>query len=53
MNNTTYKIFVIVAACLCAFMLNGREINILDYGALPDGKSLNTISIQQAIADAS
>ncbi|WP_235295625.1 glycoside hydrolase family 28 protein [Portibacter marinus] len=53
MNIIIHRILVILAVCLSAAVLKGREINILDYGALPDGKSLNTTAIQRAIDTAS
>lgn len=41
--------FLIVFAILSTFSLFAQDYNILDFGALPDGKTLNTTAIQAAI----
>ncbi|MDP4291129.1 MAG: glycosyl hydrolase family 28 protein [Bacteroidota bacterium] len=36
-----------------AFTVNAKDVNILNYGAVPDGKTLSTKAIQQAIDECS
>ncbi|HVT87300.1 MAG TPA: glycosyl hydrolase family 28 protein [Tepidisphaeraceae bacterium] len=40
---------ILTAACLCNAQQNGAQSKITDFGAVADGKTLNTIAIQKTI----
>ncbi len=43
------NLFLIVVAVFCTTSLFSQNYNILNFGALPDGKTLNTSAIQAAV----
>jgi hypothetical protein len=43
------KYYLLIAFFLAAELLEARDVNILDFGAVPDGKTLTTETIQKAI----
>lgn len=43
------KTYLLVVFCFIALCSNGKDVNILDFGAIPDGKTLATEAIQKAI----
>lgn len=47
------KAYLILLFCFIAFHCGAKNINILDYGAVSDGKTLNTKAVQKAIDDCS
>lgn len=47
------KYLFLAGFILCSSILAGKNVNILDYGAIPDGKSLCTNAIQSAIDECS
>lgn len=47
------KAYLILFFSCIAFHCNAKNINILDYGAIADGKTLNTKAVQKAIDDCS
>ena len=47
------KAYLILFFSCIAFHCNAKNINILDYGAIADGKTLNTQAVQKAIDDCS
>lgn len=47
------KTYLILFFSFIAFHCTAKNINILDYGAIADGKTLNTKAIQKAIDDCS
>lgn len=47
------KAYLISLFCFIAFHCSAKNINILDYGAVADGKTLNTKAVEKAIDDCS
>ncbi len=43
------KITLLFILCLSVISTQAKDVNILDFGALPDGKTINTAAIQRAI----
>lgn len=43
------KNYLTILLCLTSFLLWGKDVNVLDLGAVPDGKTLTTKSIQEAV----
>lgn len=43
------KTYLIILFSFIALYSNGKDVNILDFGAVPDGKTLTTQAIQKAI----